>query len=336
MKVLFAGPSLYGFDWSANPPGGDPIDCRGPAGQGDIARAVVEGATVIGLIDGRYEDVAAVWHKEILYALDQGVQVLGGASMGALRAAECADFGMVGIGAVFERYRSGALADDAAVAQLHAPEEMGYLPLTEALVNVEATIERFRKLQAVTDAEAGRLEASARALFFKERTYRRILSHAGLDDHGERGKRLAELIKRCKVDVKREDALTLLGYLSYLEPVRQAPPEDWRLHATHTWNLTHERAKKFALDNSRTDDTLAACAAFARLLHPLYGQRDALPHSDALGGEREPAAVFLQTVHRRQCQPRARHAERVAERDRPAMRIDLRGIVRKPELPHAC
>jgi hypothetical protein len=255
MKVLFAGPSLYGFDCAAGVPGGHAIDCRGPAGQGDIARAVVEGATAIGLIDGRYEDVAAVWHKEILYALGEGVQVFGGASMGALRAAECADFGMLGIGAVFERYRSGGLADDAAVAQLHGPVEMGYLPLTEALVNVEATIERFRKLQAITAPEAERLDVSARALFFKERTYRAILSHAGLDQ-GERGKRLAELVRRCKVDVKREDALTLLGYLAYVEPLRQAPPSDWRLHPTQTWNLTLERAKKFAAANS--NNTLAA------------------------------------------------------------------------------
>ena len=255
MKVLFAGPSLHGFDWSAGRPGGDAIDCRGPAGQGDIARAVVEGATVIGLVDGRFEDIAAVWHKEILYALEQGVQVFGAASMGALRAAECADFGMIGIGAVFERYHMGELADDAAVAQLHAPAEMGYTPLTEALVNVEATIERFRKLQAVTESEAARFDASARALFFKERTYRSILSHAGLDK-GDRGKRLAELIKRCRVDVKREDALILFGYLAYLEPIRQAPPADWRLQSTQTWNLTLERAQKFAFANS--NDTLAA------------------------------------------------------------------------------
>jgi hypothetical protein len=254
MKVFFAGPSLYGFDWSARPDG-DPIDCRGPAGQGDIARAVVEGATVIGLVDGRYEDVAAPWHKEILYAIEQGVQVFGAASMGALRAAECAEFGMIGVGAVFERYRTGELTDDAAVAQVHGPEELGYLPLSEALVNVEATIARFRQMRAVTEAEAERLDASARALFFKERTYPRILADAGLDK-GERGKRLAELIRRCKVDVKREDALILLGYVAYLEPIRQEPPVDWRLQPTGTFALTLERAQKFAAENS--SDTLAA------------------------------------------------------------------------------
>ena len=48
------------------------------------------------------------------------------------------------------------------------------------------------------------------------------------------------------MDVKREDALILFGYLAYLEPVRQAPPKDWRLQETYTWRLTLERAQKLA------------------------------------------------------------------------------------------
>jgi hypothetical protein len=257
MKVLFAGPSLYGIDGLGERPAGfETVDYRGPAGQGDIARAVVEGATAVGLIDGRYEDIAAVWHKEILYAIQEGVQVFGAASMGALRASECADFGMVGVGAVFERYRSGELEDDAAVAQLHAPDELGYLPLTEALVNVEATIAHFVKLRAVTDDEAARLDSAARALFFKKRTYARILAEAGLSE-GKRGKSLAELFKRCKVDVKRQDALTLYAYLAFMVPERQAPPTDWRLEPTPTWRLTLERAEKFAAENAAPGDIAA-------------------------------------------------------------------------------
>jgi hypothetical protein len=151
MKILFAGPSLYRTDWSAGRVR-DGVDCRGPAAQGDIARAVVEGAAAIGLVDGRYEDIAAVWHKEILYAIEQGVPVFGAASMGALRAAECADFGMIGLGAVYERYRSGGLADDAAVAQLHAPAELGYL---------HALIRRFWLAPGSTAASAARRCASS-------------------------------------------------------------------------------------------------------------------------------------------------------------------------------
>jgi hypothetical protein len=255
MKVLFAGPSLHGFDFSRAALDG--IDCRGPAAQGDIARAVMEGATAIGLVDGRYEDVAAPWHKEILYAIASGVEVYGAASMGALRAAECAEFGMIGVGSVFERYRSGDLTDDAAVAQVHGPAELGYLPLSEALVNVEATIARFRALRAISEEEAVALEGAARALFFKDRTYPEILAEAGLAS-GERGRRLKELIRRCRVEVKREDASVLYNYLAFLDPVRKPAPAEWQFNSTTTWNLTLERAKRLVAESKDCDDTIAA------------------------------------------------------------------------------
>ena len=59
-----------------------------PAARGDLYRAALAGPQVIGLIDGYFDGVPAVAHKEILWALDQGIRVLGAASMGALRAAE--------------------------------------------------------------------------------------------------------------------------------------------------------------------------------------------------------------------------------------------------------
>ncbi len=246
MKILFAGPSLYGTSWAADEPSViEDVVCRGPACQGDLARAVVEGATAIGLIDGRFEDIAAVWHKEILYAIEEGVQVFGAASMGALRAAECSPFGMIGVGTVFERYRHGDLVDDAAVAQSHAPAELGYAPLTEALVNVEATLGRFVKLGAIDADEAAKLERSARGLFFKERTWPRILFDAGVKCETQ-SQRLLQLVRRCRVDVKQQDALILAEYLAYLDPVRKAAPGEWRLQPTFTWEMTLKRAQDAA------------------------------------------------------------------------------------------
>src|SRR3979409_1312713 len=54
------------------------------------------------------------------------------------------------------------------------------------------------------------------------------------------------------------------------------------------------------------------------LLTPLQRQRNPLPHADAHGGERALAAALLERVQRRQGEARARHAERMAERDRAA------------------
>ena len=52
--------------------------------------------------------------------------------------------------------------------------------------------------------------------------------------------------------------LTLVGYLSYLEPTRQAPPAHWSLESTYTFRLTLERARKFAKANETRSDELAA------------------------------------------------------------------------------
>ena len=62
----------------------------------------------IGIIDGVFLDVASVWHREILWALSQGVHVFGAASMGALRAAELDGFGMRGVGRSTPRIATGA------------------------------------------------------------------------------------------------------------------------------------------------------------------------------------------------------------------------------------
>ena len=131
MKVLFVGPSLYGANVDLSG-----LDVRGPAAQGDITRAVRDGATMIGLIDGVFGAVASVWHKEILAALASDVTLVGASSMGALRAAECADFGMVPIGIIADNYLQGVLNDDAAVALQFAPADFQWMPLSEPLVDV--------------------------------------------------------------------------------------------------------------------------------------------------------------------------------------------------------
>jgi hypothetical protein len=239
MRALFAGPSLAGTPYVPCPAseaeGGAGLHLFGPATQGDIARAVLAGASAIGLVDGRFEDMAAVWHKEILFALSRGVSVLGAASMGALRAAECADFGMIGIGRIFERYRSGELDDDAAVAQVHAPQELGYQPLSEALVNVEATVAELDRLELVDPLETKRLLASARAIFFKQRTMTGVALGAGL---GGRTDEILALLNRHKVDQKRIDATLLVDRLCRQGDYDRMPTPVWRFAETSLFRRT--------------------------------------------------------------------------------------------------
>ena len=76
--VIFAGPSVRGLDL----PSRSDLLFHPPAKQGDIFRATLTRPEAIGLIDGYFDGVPSVWHKEILWALSQGIRVFGSASMG--------------------------------------------------------------------------------------------------------------------------------------------------------------------------------------------------------------------------------------------------------------
>jgi len=243
MKVLFAGPSL----WDVAAEALRPLVLRGPARQGDILAAVLEGASAIGLVDGLYGTVPAVWHKEILFALERGIPVLGAASMGALRAAECDAFGMVGIGEIYRRYAAGLLHRDDAVAQVHATGDFDYRPLSEALVNVEATLERLTGLGLLDAEQVGRLWRAADGLFFAERNFERIIEAAGFG--GAEAQDLLALLQVHRQDLKRLDALVLVEALQGELP---RPAVTWTLEQPRLWReiVQEARGKIGALERS--------------------------------------------------------------------------------------
>lgn len=182
-----------------------------PVAQGDVIRVIARKPTAIGIIDGFFHNVPAVWHKEILAALQQGIPVWGSASMGALRAAELHPFGMVGVGAVFQAYRDGIIEDDDEVAVTHGPGELGYLALSEAMVNIRCTMADAQQQGVLSERSRIVLERAAKTLPYQERTYDRILkaaSVAGLD------RRDVEVVRAWlpsgRRDLKREDAIRML------------------------------------------------------------------------------------------------------------------------------
>ena len=229
MKVLFAGPSCANLlpELHANPG----FELRGPAAYGDVARAVLEGANAIGIVDGRFEDTRSVWHKEILFALSEGVAVAGAASMGALRAAECAAFGMIGIGDVFERYARGEFEDDGDVAQLHGPAELGYLALSEPLANIVATLEALRAETLISPEEWVALVAAARRLHYKERGYQRLFETT--DFSADRRAFLTAWTATNAVDRKFQDAALLVEWLV-------AAPDERRFKAEFVFSQTSQ------------------------------------------------------------------------------------------------
>ena len=206
----------------------------GPARCGDILNAARNGASAIGLIDGLFDQSAAPWHKEVLYALSLGLPVAGGASMGALRAAECAAFGMTGIGAIFRRYATGEIIDDAEVAQLHAPEELNYLPLTEPLVNVEPTLALMTAQRVVASPAQRALSDTARRIHYSERTYAEIVRRSpGLDP--DEAQTARDWFQTHAIDQKRVDALEVLDWLRAQPDISLNAPHSWEFQETTQW-----------------------------------------------------------------------------------------------------
>lgn len=208
--VIFVGPTL--------PPRLRPTDplweWHPPVRQGDVYRVARTRPDAIGIIDGYFEIVPTVWHKEILWAIAEGIPVYGAASIGALRAAELDVFGMRGVGRIYEDFRDGVLEDDDEVAVLHGPGELGYPALTEAMVNVRATLAEAVRREMLTEEVANLLTVVAKALFYKERTWGKILdaqSPAGMRATTRHD--LSDRFTAGCLNQKSQDAETMLRHM---------------------------------------------------------------------------------------------------------------------------
>ena len=237
--LVYVGPTLAAAEVSARLPGAIVLP---PVAVGDVLVAIRRrGIKRIAIIDGYFERMAAVWHKELLRALERGIAVWGAASMGALRAAELAPFGMRGVGAIYRAYARGTLTADDEVAVAHLPAEYGYRATSDALVNLRDGIARAPMLSAPTRA---RLVELARAPFYRERSWDRLIADARVAGIPERT--LRALGAWPKPDRKAADARMLLRALA---KDRSAPkrggrvPRTWAIKQLEAWLAVIPSAK---------------------------------------------------------------------------------------------
>ncbi len=225
--ILFIGPSLPERH-SGKRTG---LECRPPAAQGDVYRATLAKPRVIGIIDGYFHGVPALWHKEILWAMTRGIHVFGAASMGALRAAELQPFGMRGVGRIFEAFRDGMLTDDDEVALTHGPEELGYPGLSEPLVNIRATLDSAVSQGLVSEAARIEIVSYAKAQYYQSRTWDTVLAAAECNAARiEEVTRLRAWLPTGSIDQKRLDAgelIDAIGCLLETDPPPMRPEFDF-------------------------------------------------------------------------------------------------------------
>ncbi|HLJ68089.1 MAG TPA: YcaO-like family protein [Chloroflexota bacterium] len=284
-----------------------------PISQGDVYRVMGMRPRAIGIIDGFFESVPAVWHKEILWAMSQGIHVFGSSSMGALRAAELEPFGMEGVGSIFEAYRDGVLEDDDEVAVLHGPRQTGFHALSDAMVDIRFTLRRAVLDGVVSAADGAALEAIAKNLHYTDRSFAEMLRVAreapGASPSFDR---LESWLPCGRVQQKRIDAIALLRTVrSRLEAGLQ--PKQAAFHFQPT--TTSERARTHAgsrVEPGRTGVDIRTAAVleelkllpkrFERVKAEAISRRTLLAEAERGGLPLEQAVLdrelgLLQTTH---------------------------------------
>ena len=169
--AVFAGPSLTGWEplaWLQHamlPPiryGESPARLPG----------IESGGWHVAIIDGEFGQSLAVNVTENRAVLAAGNVVIGGASMGALRAVECEPLGMRAVGWIAEQYRTGALWADDEVALTYLPgDENKYRPITIPLINLRWL---FMHVLKFAPARAAALSEACALVHFRERTPDRV------------------------------------------------------------------------------------------------------------------------------------------------------------------
>ncbi len=181
---------------------------RPPVRRNDISRLISSSPDIIGIIDGVFFDSASVAHREIIEALKRGITVIGGASMGALRASELDSYGMLGAGRIYEMYRLGIIESDDEVAVTFDAETMQ--PLSIPLVNIRATAKAMQDAGVMTEEQVRSIIDTTRKMFYPDRNYQNIISECIKKGIIAEKEKLLDLFRKYEIDVKREDAVLVL------------------------------------------------------------------------------------------------------------------------------
>jgi TfuA-like protein len=157
----------------------------------------------------------------------------------------------------------------------HGPPETGYLPLSEAMVNIRETLAAAERAGIITGATRAALVGIAKELFYHDRTFERVLERAA-----ERSVPSGEIAAlrawwpKSRVDQKRADALAMLEAMQALLAQAPGPMQvDFVLEWTEVWN-----------------DATTAAAAFRQ---PGGGSAAWLPHDRVLEELRLEAGTYL-------------------------------------------
>lgn len=179
--ILFGGPSLS--EKAKDLCRQLRIEVRPPVQRGDLDQLIEAGfrGTVI-IVDGVFQQVMSVGHKELLTALRIGLRIFGLSSMGAIRALEMSAFGMKGYGEVYRRFEAEEDFQDDEVTLLHEPDPP-YRKVSEPLVHFRACVEDLVNKQFLPPDKGASIIDRLKSLYFGDRSlalFKNLLGEAGI------------------------------------------------------------------------------------------------------------------------------------------------------------
>ncbi|WP_461436129.1 TfuA-related McrA-glycine thioamidation protein [Methanosphaera sp.] len=185
-----------------------------PVKRGDIYELLEkrDDIKIIGIIDGVFHQSPAVAHKEILEALKQNITVVGGSSMGALRACELYPFGMIGVGNIFEDYKNGVIESDDDVAVSLNPET--YEQMSESWINMKYNFEFAVEDNIITQSQCNELLKIAKDTYYPKRSFNYVIKKSSLNDNEKT--ELINYIHSKQFDIKNQDAKKVIEYIKNL------------------------------------------------------------------------------------------------------------------------
>lgn len=184
-------------------------DYRPPVKRGDLLH--LEDVEIVGIIDGVFLQSCSVGHREILTLLNRKVRVIGGGSMGALRAAEMGHYGMTGMGRIYKMYANGEVQGDDEVALVFDPDTME--PLSEPLVNLRILLDHAWMADIIDGSQRAGMLNEMRSIYYPRRTVAAFLDVARRTLGDESAGAFDRFFVDNYRDIKKEDAITVLKFV---------------------------------------------------------------------------------------------------------------------------
>lgn len=218
-----------------------------PVKLGDLYKLMSSPVQTIVILDGLFDGTTPVWQREILALLEAGKKVFGASSMGALRAAELSPYGMQGFGVIYEWYRDGVIDGDDEVGLLHGAEQIGYLKISEPLVNIRFNLQVACEEKIISKSQHDDLVLFAKSRYFGDRKLPLLVEYLQQQGDQQTSVALAGFFEQNYVDIKERDALELLSSLadadsgeSNGQPLQVGTGDSWYQRRPYFGSQMHE------------------------------------------------------------------------------------------------